>query len=173
MYSLYPNLTTVFFWRVDWRYLCFADFKALLTDLDFISEGPFLFFSESDLRRSNLCLSVSYSDIFFFPFSLRIGRLLDFRRRECTVESPLLVDSSSACSFRLGRSFGPLNRNEIGLSPRVPKSSASSSSRFVSGSLASSSVIGLELGICEGTYHYADSSNRTTRLTWAYLGWGL
>ena len=80
---------------------------------DFVSEGSSSFLSESDSCRSDSSLSVSYSDIFFFPFSLRVSRLLGFLRGECTTESPLLAGSSSDWSYRLSLPFGPFNRSEI------------------------------------------------------------
>ena len=60
------------------------------------------------------------------------------------VESPLLADSSSDCSYQLSHSFGPLSRNEIGLSARAL---ILCSSRGISPSLTLSSELGLELGV--------------------------
>ena len=63
-------------------------------------------------------------------------------------------------------SFGPLSRNEIGLSSRVPTSS-SYSSRIISASLASSSVIGMgSSGVGDGReYQDFDLSKTTSQLT--------
>ena len=76
------------------------------------------------------------------PFSLRVSRPLGFLRGECTAESPLLAGSSSDWSNRLSLPFGPLNRNEIGLSSRVL---TSGSSRGISTLMTSLSELGLEL----------------------------
>ena len=118
MYSLYPNRTAGFFWRVDQRNLSLADVEAFSV-ADFILEDPSPVPSESDSRRSDSFLSVPESDTFLFPFSLYVSRLLGFLRGECTADSPLLAGSSSDWSYRLSRSFGPLNRSEIGLSSRI------------------------------------------------------
>ena len=141
MYSLYPNRTIGFFWWVDRRNCSLADVEAFLADADFALEGPSSLFSESDSRRFDSPLSVSYSSIFFFPFSLRVNSSSSLF--PCMVESPLFANSSLHWSFRLSLSFGPLSQNEIGLSSRVSIiSSFSSSSGIMSGSLVSSSVIG-------------------------------
>ena len=95
MYSLYPNCTIGFFWRVDQRNLSLADVEAFSVDAEFALEDPSPVSSESDLRQSDSFLSVPESDTFFFPFSLRVSRLLGFLRGECTAESPLLAVSSS------------------------------------------------------------------------------
>ena len=119
--------------------------------------------------RSDKLVSLPYSGIFIFPFSLRVGHLLVFHRGECTTESPLLAGSSLDCSYRLSRSFGPLNRREVGLSVSI-----SGSSRGIPASLTSSSELGLEsrFGV-GGRYQDADSSNTTSRLTRACLVRGL
>ena len=49
---------------------------------------------------------MSYSGIFFFPFSLCVNCLLGFGRGECKAESPLLIVSSCNSSFWLSLSFG-------------------------------------------------------------------
>ena len=121
MYSLYPNRITGFLWQVDRHNLTLANVEAFSVDTDFTFEDPSPVPSESESCQSDSFLSVSESDTFFFPFSLRVSRLLGFLRGECTVESPLLADSSSDWSNRPNRSFDPLNRNEIGLSSRVGK----------------------------------------------------
>ena len=74
---------------------------------------------------SNALVFMPYPDIFIFPFSLWVGRLLGFKRGECPTESPLLGDSLSDWSFSLCLSFGPFSRNEIRLSSRAPISSSS------------------------------------------------
>ena len=71
MYSLYPNRTTGFFWRVDRRNHSLANAEAF----SFAFEDPLPVPSESDSRRSDSFLSVLESDTFFFPFSLRVSRL--------------------------------------------------------------------------------------------------
>ena len=50
-----------------------------------------MFFSMSDSLRSDSSLSVLYSDIFFFPFSLCVNHLLDFW--DCTAESLVRIGS--------------------------------------------------------------------------------
>ena len=69
MYSLYPNYTTGFFWRLDRCNCSLADVEAFLADANFVLEGPSSLFSESDSRRSDSSLSEPYSDIFFSLFS--------------------------------------------------------------------------------------------------------
>ena len=64
-----------------------ADLMALLADSDLFSRGPSSCFPESDS-------SVSYYDIFFFPFSLCVKRLLGSVRGVSTAEASLLADSS-------------------------------------------------------------------------------
>ena len=146
MYSLYPNRTTGFFWRVDRRNLALADVEAFSVVAGFGFEVPSPVSSESDSRQSDSFLSVPEFGTFLFPFSLRVNRLLGFLRGECTAESPLLAGSSSDWSNRLSRPLGPLNRSEIGLSVSI-----SGSSGGISASLTSSSELGLELGLGAST----------------------
>ena len=132
-------------------------------------KGPSSFVPVSDLLRCDSSLSLLYYGIFFFPFSLHVNCLLGFGRGDYTAQSSLLAGSSSDWSFRVSLSFSLLCRNEIGFSIRVLISSSSFySSRIMSGSLISSSVIGwLELsGVRVGKeYHDVDSSNLTSQLT--------
>ena len=76
---------------VDQHNFSFVDFRALLADSDSVSKGPSSFFLETDSLRSDSSLSVSYSGMFFFPFSLRVNRLHGSLRRESMAESPLLA----------------------------------------------------------------------------------
>ena len=91
--SLYPNRTTGFFWRVDQRNLSLADVEAFSVEAVFTFEDPSPVPSESDSRWLDSFLSVPEFDTFFFPFSLRVRRLLGVLCRECTAESPLLAGS--------------------------------------------------------------------------------
>jgi hypothetical protein len=167
MYSLYPNLTTCFFVRVDQCNFPLPDVEILSTDTDFSPEVPAPCASESNSRRCDSSLCVSESDTFFFPFSLRVNRLVGFLRGECTAESPLFAGSSSDWSNRPSPILGPLSGTEIRLSGRVP---FSGSSGGISTSLTSPSELGLESGYgMQGKYQDVDSSTTTSRLTHACL----
>ena len=72
-----PCFCVAFRW-IDRRNCSLADVKAFLGNTDFTLEGPSSLFSESDSLRSDSPLSVPYSGIFFFPFSLRVSHLLSF-----------------------------------------------------------------------------------------------
>ena len=99
MYSLYPNRTTGFFWRVDQRNLSLDDVEAFSVDANFTFEDPSPVSSESDSHRSDSFRSVPDSNTFLFPFSLRVSHLLGFLHGECTTESPLLTGSLSDWSY--------------------------------------------------------------------------
>jgi hypothetical protein len=80
MYSLYPNRTTGFLVRVDLRDISSRDIEAFSTGADFSPEVSPPCVSESDKDRRHSSFSVTASDTFIFPFSLRVSRLLGFLR---------------------------------------------------------------------------------------------
>jgi hypothetical protein len=143
MYSLYPNRTTGFLVQVDLHNLSLRDVEAFSTGADFSPEVSPPCVSESDTDRRDSSFSVSASDTFIFPLSLRVNHLLGYLRWECTAKSPLLAVSPSDWSNRPSPPHGPLNRTEIGLSGRV---SISGSSRGISASLTSPLELSFETG---------------------------
>ena len=143
-----------------------------LADSYLFCRGPSSLEAILDSLQSDAPTSVPFSDIFIFPFSLRVDHLLGFIHGDCMVECSSLANMSMCWSSRLSSSFGSFNRNEIRLSSRALISSTSGG---ISASLTSSSQIGMESkGVGnEDKYHEVDSSNTTSLLTQAYLVQGL
>ena len=65
-----------FQWRVDWLNLSLAVFKAPLADSDLNSRGQSSLMALLDSLRSDVPIYMPHSDIFLFPFSLRVSRVL-------------------------------------------------------------------------------------------------